>query len=51
MNKLKTGKGSLVRRVEMIKELGARASKALPDHATEAPDELLISGDDDGQNV
>jgi DNA recombination protein RmuC len=47
MSKLKTGKGSLVRRVEMIKELGARASKTLPDHATEEPDDLLLSGDDD----
>ncbi len=47
MSKLKTGKGSLVRRVEIIKELGARASKTLPDSATEEPDELLISGNDD----
>ena len=47
MSKLKTGKGSLVRRVEMIKELGARANKALPDSVTEESDELLISGDDD----
>jgi DNA recombination protein RmuC len=47
MSKLKTGKGSLVRRVQVIKELGARANKALPDSATDEPDELLISGDDD----
>jgi len=47
MSKLKTGKGSLVRRVEMIKELGARANKALRDSVTEESDELLISGDDD----
>jgi DNA recombination protein RmuC len=47
MNKLKTGKGSLIKRVETIKGLGARASKTLPDHATEEPDDLLISGDDD----
>jgi len=30
MNKLKTGKGNLVRSTEKLKELGAKASKALP---------------------
>ncbi len=31
MSKLKTGRGNLVRQVEMIKNLGAKASKSLPD--------------------
>ena len=30
MNKLSTGKGNLVRRVEKIKKLGAKTSKELP---------------------
>jgi len=31
ISKLKTGKGNLIRRVDKLKQLGARASKALPD--------------------
>lgn len=31
ISKLKTGRGNLVRQVEMIKNLGAKASKSLPD--------------------
>jgi hypothetical protein len=50
MNKLKTGKGSLIRRVETIRELGARASKALPDSATgESPELLMVEEDEEGQ--
>jgi DNA recombination protein RmuC len=30
MKKLSTGRGNLVRRVEMLKQLGVRASKSLP---------------------
>ena len=41
INKLKTGRGSLIRQVEMIKELGARSSKALPDSSIEETDLLL----------
>lgn len=35
INKLKTGRGNLIRQVEMIKELGARSSKSLPNGAIE----------------
>ncbi|MCG2726892.1 MAG: DNA recombination protein RmuC [Elusimicrobia bacterium] len=39
LNKLKTGRGSLVRQVEMIKKLGAKASKEIPaEFAKEALD-------------
>jgi DNA recombination protein RmuC len=41
LNKLKTGKGNLIRQVEMIKELGARSSKSLPNEAVE--DEVKLS--------
>jgi len=34
LNKLKTGRGNLMRQVEMIKELGVRSSKSLPYDAT-----------------
>ncbi len=48
LNKLKTGKGNLVRRVEIIKELGARASKSLPSDAHQDLDEdLLLEGDEE----
>ena len=40
LNKLKTGRGNLIRQVEMIKELGARSSKSLPYGAIENKDEL-----------
>ncbi len=40
LNKLKTGKGNLIRQVEMIKELGARSSKSLPYDAIEDEDKL-----------
>jgi len=46
MRKLKTGKGSLVRRVEIIKELGARANKSLPDGVNDDSSELLIETSD-----
>jgi len=42
INKLKTGRGSLIRQVEMIKELGARSSKSLPYDVTEDNDNLLL---------
>ena len=42
LNKLKTGKGNLIRQVEMIKELGARSSKSLPYDAVEDNDNLLL---------
>lgn len=51
MNKLKTGKGSLVRRVERIRELGARASKTLPDSATEMLGELPPAEKDEATPV
>jgi DNA recombination protein RmuC len=42
ISKLKTGKGSLVRRVEIIKELGARTNKSLPDSANDDSSALFI---------
>lgn len=42
LNKLKTGKGNLIRQVEMIKELGARSSKSLPYDVTEDNDNSLL---------
>lgn len=47
LNKLKTGRGSLVSRIEKIKQLGARTSKALPNDAIEDNDLLLDSGEDE----
>ncbi len=47
LNKLKTGKGNLIRRVETIKKLGARASKSLPDSALSEAGELLIEHDNE----
>ena len=40
LNKLKTGRGNLMRQVEMIKELGVRSSKSLPYDATGDADNL-----------
>ncbi len=40
LSKLKTGRGNLIRQVEMIKELGARSSKSLPYDAIEDEDNL-----------
>ena len=40
LGKLKTGRGNLIRQVEMIKELGARSSKSLPYDAVEDKDNL-----------
>lgn len=45
LNKLRTGKGNLVRRVEVIKQLGARASKSLPPSAFE-DEEMLLDYDE-----
>lgn len=49
ISKLKTGKGNLVRQVEMIKELGARSSKALPDSSIEEVDDILIDYNENEQ--
>ena len=46
LNKLKTGRGSLVSRVEKIKQLGARATKELPGNAFDDEDLLLESGEE-----
>lgn len=48
---LSTGKGSVVRQVEMLRELGAKSSKALPggwDNAPEEPRLLRLVGDEPG---
>jgi len=42
MNKLKTGKGNLLKRIEVIKKLGARASKSLPASAIDEANETLL---------
>ncbi len=39
MNKLSTGKGNLVRRVEIIRELGAKSSKEIPKNLLDKADE------------
>jgi len=39
MNKLSTGKGNLIGRAERIKELGAKATKSLPDNLIEEKDD------------
>lgn len=44
MGRLSEGRGNVIRQVEMLKELGAKSSKSLPDHLTE-PVQI-----DDGQN-
>lgn len=41
ISKLKTGKGNLVRRVEIIKKLGARTTKSLPDYSSDEADDLV----------
>lgn len=42
MSKLKTGTGSLYRRVEKLKKLGARTNKSLSDNGAEETEDLLI---------
>jgi DNA recombination protein RmuC len=42
LSKLKTGRGNLVRQVEDIRQLGARASKALPDGIIDESNQLSI---------
>jgi len=42
INKLKTGRGNLIRQVEIIRTLGARTSKTLPDNINEEADDLLV---------
>lgn len=49
LNKLKTGRGSLVSRVEKIKQLGARTTKTLPNDAFDE-DLLLESGEGEPKN-
>lgn len=39
MNKLHDGQGNIVKRIENIKELGAKASKSLPDNLLDSADE------------
>jgi DNA recombination protein RmuC len=39
VNKLYDGQGNIVRRIESIKELGAKASKSLPDKLLDSADE------------
>ncbi len=39
MNKLHDGQGNIVKRIENIKELGAKASKSLPDNLIESADD------------
>lgn len=41
MGRLSTGAGNLVRQAEMIRKLGAKSSKQLPDNMTMEEDELL----------
>ncbi|MEQ8525846.1 DNA recombination protein RmuC [Gracilimonas sp.] len=41
MGRLSTGAGNLVRQAEMIRKLGAKSSKQLPDNMTVEDDELL----------
>jgi DNA recombination protein RmuC len=45
MNKLSTGKGNLVRQVEILKEMGASTNKSLP------PDLLAAAGADDSRGL
>lgn len=46
MNRLTTGHGNLTRQVEMLKELGAKATKQLPENMTEPPSEDLFGNED-----
>lgn len=41
MNKLSTGTGNLVSRVEKLKQLGAKTSKSLPDHLKDDDDKVV----------
>lgn len=45
MTRLSTGQGNVVRQVEMLKELGAKASKSLPGELTDRP--RLDDGDEE----
>jgi len=49
LNKLKDGRGSLVTQVEMIRKLGAKASKSLPQDVVEQAEESMLTGDADLQ--
>ena len=56
MKKLSEGRGNLVRQVEMLKQLGLRTSKSLPqnlvDTATlDEPELLAIAAEADGDGV
>jgi DNA recombination protein RmuC len=54
MNKLATGKGNLIRRIENIKSLGAKAGKDIPRsvlNMAEENDDQIISNDTDRSNT
>jgi DNA recombination protein RmuC len=42
MNKLSTGKGNLIRRVESMRKLGLKPKKMLPSSLTEADEEEIL---------
>ncbi|MDZ7694343.1 MAG: DNA recombination protein RmuC [Balneolaceae bacterium] len=50
MNRLSTGHGSLTRQVEMLKKLGAKATKQLPEHMTEEPADNLFGDTSENSN-
>ena len=50
MNKLSTGTGNLVRRVEKIKKLGAKASKSLDSKLIERAEDLIEESNDNENN-
>jgi len=50
LSKLKTGRGNLVRQVEDIRRLGARANKALPDSTVDESNQLPFESIEGGNN-
>lgn len=48
LNKLSSGKGNLIRRVQVLKELGARVSKNIPAHLLDRDESILLSEDEAG---
>lgn len=46
MTRLSTGRGNVLRQVEMLRELGAKADKKLPEHLTDGPE---LEGETDSE--
>jgi DNA recombination protein RmuC len=47
MKKLSEGSGNIVRRIEKLKTLGAKANKSIPRQLLDSSDELSLPADED----